>query len=118
MNYLLNRSLHKSFDAKISLVLTAGPVSVYPWQIQAACKWAQQCWELLHACWQWCANGCKNFQQVWDLQRIMGRIQPISLCNPCVMSVRGPNNAALRFGDHDHVASVCTWLYEKRPVAS
>ena len=22
----------------------------------------------------------------------MGRIQPISLCNPCVMSVRGPNN--------------------------
>ena len=23
---------------------------------------------------------------------IVGRIQPISLCNPCVMSVRGPNN--------------------------
>jgi len=42
----------------------------------------QQCWELLNACWQWCANGCNN----------LGRIQPISLCKPCVMSVRGPNN--------------------------
>ena len=30
----------------------------------------------------------------WDLQCIVGRIQPISLClcNPCVMSVRGHNN--------------------------
>ena len=50
---------------------------------KAACKRAQQlptlsrkqCWELLRSC------SC-----------IMGRIQPISLCNPCVMSVRGPNN--------------------------
>ena len=24
----------------------------------------------------------------------------ISVCNPCVMSVRGPNIVALRFGDH------------------
>ena len=46
----------------------------------------------LLACWQWCANRCNNSQQVWDLQCIVGRIQPISLCNPCVMSVRGPNN--------------------------
>ena len=46
----------------------------------------------LRACWQWCANGCNNWQQRWDLQCIMGRIQPISLCKPCVMSVRGPNN--------------------------
>ena len=23
----------------------------------------QQCWELLRACWQWCANGCNNSQQ-------------------------------------------------------
>ena len=38
-----------------------------------------------------CANG-HNSQQCWDLQCIVGRIQPISLCNPCVMSVRGPNN--------------------------
>ena len=44
------------------------------------------------ACWQWCANGCNNSQQCWDLQCIMGRIQPISLCKPCVMSVRGPIN--------------------------
>ena len=33
-----------------------------------------------------------NSQQVWDMQCIGGRIQPISLCNPCVMSVLGPNN--------------------------
>ena len=67
---------------------------------KAACKRAQQlstllrqqCQELLRACWQWCAKGCNNSQQVWDLQCIVGRIQPISLCNPCVMSVRGPNN--------------------------
>ena len=38
------------------------------------------------------ANGCNNSQQCWDLQRIMGRIQPISLCKLCVMSVRGLNN--------------------------
>ena len=50
---------------------------------KAACKRAQQlptllrqqCWELLRSC------SC-----------IVGRIQPISLCNPCLMSVRGPNN--------------------------
>ena len=54
------------------------------------CKRAQQlltllhpqCWELLRACWHLCANGCNNSQQV------AGR----SLCNPFVMSVRGPNN--------------------------
>ena len=44
------------------------------------------------ACWQWCSNGCNNSQECWDLQCIVGRIQPISLCKPCVMSVRGPNN--------------------------
>ena len=38
------------------------------------------------------ANGRNNSQQVWDQQCIVGRIQPIGLCNPCVMSVRGPNN--------------------------
>ena len=65
---------------------------------EAACKRAQQvptllrqqCWELLRAGWQWSANGCNNSQQVMDLQCIVGRIQPIGLCNPCVMSVRGP----------------------------
>ena len=53
---------------------------------------AQQCWELLRACWQWSANGCNNSEQCWNLQCIVRRIQPISLCKPCVMSVRGPNN--------------------------
>ena len=38
------------------------------------------------------ANGRNNSQQCWDLQCIVGRIQPISLCKPCVLSVRGPNN--------------------------
>ena len=60
---------------------------------KAARKQTQQCWELLRACWQWCANRCNNSQQCWDLQCIVGRIQPISLCKLCVMSVRGPNNA-------------------------
>ena len=31
-------------------------------------------------------------QQCWDLQCIVGRIQPISLCKPRVMSLRGPNS--------------------------
>ena len=52
----------------------------------------QQCWELSRWCWQWCANGCNNSQQCWDLQCIRGRIQPISLWKPSVMRVRGPNN--------------------------
>ena len=66
---------------------------------KAACKRTQQLptllrqqfWKLLRARWQWCAKGCNNSQQCWDLQCIVGRIQPISLCKPCVMSVRGPN---------------------------
>ena len=37
-------------------------------------------------------NGCSNSQQCWDLQCIVERIQPIGLCKPCVMSVRGPKN--------------------------
>ena len=52
----------------------------------------QQCWDVLRVCWQWCANRCNNSQQCWDLQCVVGRIQPISLCKPCVMSVLGPNN--------------------------
>ena len=46
---------------------------------KAACKRTQQLPTLLA-------------QQCWDLQCIVGRIQPISLCKPCVMSVRDPNN--------------------------
>ena len=55
----------------------------------------KQCWELLRACWQWCANGCNNSQQCWDLQCIVGRIlSTMSLCKPCVISMRSPNNVA------------------------
>ena len=56
--------------------------------------WAnnEQCWKLLHNCQQWCANRCINSQQCWDLHCILGRIQPIWLWKPCVMSMRGPNN--------------------------
>ena len=38
------------------------------------------------------ANGCNSSQQCRDLQCIVGNIQPISLCKPCVISVRGHNN--------------------------
>ena len=48
---------------------------------------------MLRTCWQWCANWYNNSQQCWARQCIVGRIQPISLCKPCVMSVLGPNNA-------------------------
>ena len=43
-------------------------------------------------CWQWCTNRCNNSQQCWDPQYIVGRIQPISLCKPCVMNTRGAKN--------------------------
>ena len=86
---------------------------------KAACKLTQQlptllcqqCWELLCVCWQWCANGCNNSQQYSDLQCIVGRIQPITFCKPCAMSVRGPNIVALRLGDHGtkEMLGVC-WL--------
>ena len=65
--------------------------ATWKWTQQLPTLLRQQCWELLRACWQWCANGCNNSQQCWDLQCIVGRIQPISLCKPRVMSLRGPN---------------------------
>ena len=44
---------------------------------------------------------------MWDLQCIVGRIQPIRLCKPHEMRVHGPNNVgralnivALHFSDH------------------
>ena len=40
---------------------------------------AQQCWELFRPCLQWFTNGCNNSQQCWDLQCMVGRIQPIRL---------------------------------------
>ena len=63
--------------------------------LKAACK---GCNNSQHCCANnvgsccWCANRCNNSQQCWDLQCILGRIQPISLCKPCIMSVHGPNN--------------------------
>ena len=43
------------------------------------------------------ANGRNNSQQCWDLRCIVGRIQPVSLCKPCVMRVRGSNNVEKSF---------------------
>ena len=43
-------------------------------RLKATCKWTQQ------------------LQPCCDLQCIVGRIQPISLCKPCIMSMCGPNN--------------------------
>ena len=60
-------------------------------QPKATCKRRQQLPTLL-LFWQWCANGCNNSQQRWDLQCIVGRIQPIKLWRPCVMSVCCPIN--------------------------
>ena len=50
------------------------------------------CWEMLHPCWQWCANRCDNSKQCWDLQCIVGKVWPIRLWRQCVMQVRGFNN--------------------------
>ena len=36
----------------------------------------------LRPCWQWCANGCDNSQQCWDLQCIVGGYNRFhTLCN-------------------------------------
>ena len=64
---------------------------------EATCKRTQQlpkllalqCWDLLRPCWRWCANGWNDSRQCWDLECIVGRIQPI---RPCGMQVRGPKN--------------------------
>ena len=53
------------------------------------CNNPQHYRKLLCMCWQWCANGCNNFQQCCDLQCIMGRIQPT---RPWVTWVPSPNN--------------------------
>ena len=78
----------------------------------------QQCWELLHPCWQWCANGCNNSQQCWDLQCIVGRTQPISLCKPCVMSVRGPNNVGRAVQTDPTLLRYASAITEQRNVES
>ena len=72
----------------------------------------------LRACWQWCANGCNNSQECWDLQCIVGRIQPMSLCKPCVMNVRGPNNVARAVKRIQHCCTTLWRSRNKRNVAS
>ena len=78
----------------------------------------QQRWELLRPCWQWCANGCNNSQQCWDLQCIVGRIQPISLCKPCVMSVRGPNNVGRAVQTDPTLLRYASAIMEQKNVGS
>ena len=93
---------------------------------EAACKRAQQvptllrqqCWELLRAGWQWSANGCNNSQQVMDLQCIVGRIQPIGLCNPCVISVRGPYNVGRTVKTDPTLLRYAPAITEQRNVGS
>ena len=72
----------------------------------------------LRACWQWCANGCNNSHQVWDLQYIVGRIQSISLCNPCIMSVRGPNNVGRAVQTDPTLLRHASAITEQRNVGS
>ena len=93
---------------------------------EAACKRAQQvptllrqqCWELLRAGWQWSANGCNNSQQLMDLQCIVGRIQPIGLCNPCVISVRGPYNVGRTVKTDPTLLRYAPAITEQRNVGS
>ena len=75
---------------------------------------------LLRSCWQWCAKGCNNSQQCWDLQCIMGRIQPIRLWRPCVMRVRGPNNVvrAVHMDPTLFFGPTLRWSRNKRNVGS
>ena len=65
---------------------------------KSMCKWTQQLPNIvaptmLKVVVYVLAVVCKRMQQqCWDLQCIVERIQPIRLCKPCVMRVRGPNN--------------------------
>ena len=58
----LNRWIHSSFKAACKRTQ------------QLPTLLRQQCWELLRACWQWCANGCNNYasaiteqKKCWEL---------------------------------------------------
>ena len=61
-------------DATTLNIVAPTMLGVVACVLAVVCKWMQQ------------------LQQCWDMQCIVGRIQPISLCKPCIMSVRGPNN--------------------------
>ena len=58
-----------------------------------------------------CANGHNNSQQCWDLQCIVGRIQLIRLCKPCVMPGCGPNNFGRAVQQIQHC---CATLWQSR----
>ena len=57
-------------------------------------------------------------QQCWDLQCIVGRTQPISLCKPCVMSVRGPNNVGRAVQTDPTLLRYASAITEQRNVES
>ena len=60
---------------------------------------SQHCWpsNVQSFCVRRLALVCKWMQQLlyWDLQCILGKIQPIRLWRPCVMRVCGPNNVRI-----------------------
>ena len=73
------------FEAGQTFQPTTPNISFVPWSTLLR----QQCWELLRACWQWCANGCNISQNVgravqtdptllaqqcWELLRPFARI--------------------------------------------
>ena len=59
-------------DATTPNIVAPTMLGVLASMMAVVCKWMQQ--------------------QCWDLQCFLGRIQPISLCKPCIMSMCGPNN--------------------------
>ena len=63
---------------------------------------------------------CNNSQQRWALQCIVGRIQPIRLCKPCVTRVRGPNNVerAVQTGRIQNCCATLQRSWNKRNVGS
>ena len=85
---------HVVSDSEISSKLHAKIIVEF---LKATCKrtqqlltlLGQQCWELLRPFRQWCANGCNNSQQCWDLQCIVGWSRKPYGLYPCVMRVRG-----------------------------
>ena len=94
--------------------------------VKAACKRTQQLptllrqqyWELLYACWQWSANECNNSQQCWDAQCILGKIQPIRLWRPCVMSAHGPTMLEELCKQIQHCCTMLRRSQNKRNVES
>ena len=107
-------SYTKRLQPKVQPLCSLGCV-----QTDATTLLRQQCWELLlGACWQWSANECNTSQQCWDLQYIVGTIQLISLCKPCVMSLRGPNIVGRAVQRIQHCCATLRRSGNKRNVGS